>query len=432
MYSVRRDGPRVVYRDELEGVTMNVGAELSAGLARMEEPPAIDSAAYEEALRRPIGVRPLAELAGRARRACVIVPDSTRNAPSGRFVPLILGELRRGGMRLEDIVIIVAIGVHRPATPQEMDEIIGPEFRGRVRIVNHDPYTPEALVSLGRTSRGTPVEVNRTVYECDLRVGLAKVEPHEFAGFSGGRKLVLPGVAGEESIVANHRPEMILSPRASIGVLEGNPVSEDMEEAAALLGLHFVVNTVVDKAGEPIGVFAGDLRAAHLAAVDFLRSFSEVALQEQPDVVVTTPGGPLNINLYQSLKPVFAIEPVLARGGAIVLYTSCPEGVGSDDLLKPYAGETTPDGVIRRLAQAYRIQMDHALLLSRVQKRGIKLFATSPGVPAATFGKMFVDAAGSPQEALERAITHARKGGRLGRVLFFPQPQRTLPTLNPS
>ncbi|MHB8945631.1 MAG: nickel-dependent lactate racemase family protein [Bacillota bacterium] len=433
MYTVKRDGSRVEYQDTLEHVTLRVGAEQFAGLVTMTEPPAVTAReAYEEAMRRPIGTRPLAELAGQAGRACVIVPDSTRNAPSGRLLPVILDEMLHGGLRPQDITVVVAIGVHRAATGRELDEIIGP-FRGRIHIVNHDPYTREALVSLGQTARGTPIEVSRLVYECDLRVGLAKVEPHEFAGFSGGRKLALPGVSSEVSIVTNHRPEMILDPRAYIGVLDGNPVSEDMEEAASRLGLNFVVNTLVDRAGEPVGVFAGDLIGAHRAAVAFLRSYAEVALDARPDVIVTTPGSPLNINLYQSLKPVFAAEPVIAEGGAIVLYSACHEGVGSEDMLKPYDGQTSPDGVIARLKQGYKIQMDHALLLSRVQKKGLKLFAASAGAPAEALKTMFIDAAGSPQEALDRAIAHVRAGaratGRPVRVLFFPQPQRTLPTI---
>jgi len=253
------------------------------------------------------------------------------------------------------------------------------------------------------------------------------VEPHEFAGFSGGRKSVLPGIAGERTIQANHRPEMLLSPAARPGQLDGNPIHLDMLEAAGRLEIHFMVNVVVNQAGETVGMFAGHPAASHEAAVAFLRSFCQVRLPERPDIIVTTPGKPLNINFYQSVKPLIALAPLLQAGAALVLYSACPDGVGTEDMLIPYEGASDIEAVIGRLKREYRIQMDHALLLGKILQQGIRIIVASPRLDARLLRKLFMTPAATPQEALEIALTTA--GTPNPRVLFFPQAQRALSVL---
>lgn len=168
------------------------------------------------------------------------------------------------------------------------------------RIDNHDPFDPSKLVDLGKTSLGTPVHVNKTVYEADFRIVVGKVEPHEFAGFSGGRKSVLPGIASETTIKINHRPEMILNPKAMIGEWKDNPVSKDMTEAARMLGVDFCVNILVDSNNRPTCVVCGDLENSHALAIGKVEESMSVPLKKRPRIIVTTPGSPLNINVYQS------------------------------------------------------------------------------------------------------------------------------------
>ena len=394
-----------------------------------EEPPAVSwPEDFRAAFAAPLGTPMLRDLARGKRRVAVIVSDSTRGVPTAKVMPMVLEELADAGIRSKDITVVVARGVHRPATEDEIRDIVGEESLKGLTVINHDPYEARLLVSLGKTSFGTPVEVSRAVYEADLRISIGKVEPHEFAGFSGGRKSVLPGIASERTIEINHRPDMLMSPEARPGELSKNPIHLDMVEAAGMLKIHFTVNLVVNQAGETIGVFAGGIEEAHAAAVGFMRSFCQITLKEQPDIIVTTPGKPLNINFYQSVKPLIALAPVMAPGGVLVLYCSCRDGLGTEDMLIPYEGAQTVDDVIGRLNAEYKIQMDHALLLGKILRKGIRIVVATPSVDEAVLRKMFLDTASSPQEALKKAMNMVPNPKP--KVLFFPQPQRALSVLD--
>jgi nickel-dependent lactate racemase len=429
MYSIREQGTEAVYRDRLEDVEISVEQGLCLGLAGFEEPPAVSwPEDFRAAFAAPLGTPMLRDLARGKRRVAVIVSDSTRGVPTAKVMPMVLEELADAGIRSKDITVVVARGVHRPATEDEIRDIVGEESLKGLTVINHDPYEARLLVSLGKTSFGTPVEVSRAVYEADLRISIGKVEPHEFAGFSGGRKSVLPGIASERTIEINHRPDMLMSPEARPGDLSKNPIHLDMVEAAGMLKIHFTVNLVVNQAGETIGVFAGGIEEAHAAAVGFMRSFCQITLKEQPDIIVTTPGKPLNINFYQSVKPLIALAPVMAPGGVLVLYCSCRDGLGTEDMLIPYEGAQTVDDVIGRLNAEYKIQMDHALLLGKILRKGIRIVVATPSVDEAVLRKMFLDTASSPQEALKKAMNMVPNPKP--KVLFFPQPQRALSVLD--
>lgn len=425
MYSVEKYGQELRYRDKVEDVTLTLPVKNFADLITIEEPVGAKwPDALESALRNPVKSRPLAELVRGHKQVAIIIPDSTRGVPVAQILPQLVTTLAAEGLGLDTITVVVATGVHRPATPEEIDDLLGP-LKGKIKIISHDAFNKEELVFLGTTTRGTPVEVNRTVYECDFRIAIGKVEPHEFAGFSGGRKAILPGVSAERTIEINHRPEMLLVPEARPGVLEGNPVSEDMVEAARMLGLDFVVNVVQGAAGEILEVFAGDMEAAHQAAAQYLRSFCQVDLKRKPDIVVTTPGKPLNIDFYQALKAIIALEHVIAPGGTIVLYSACPDGLGTTDMFKPYEGAASIDDVIANLKATYKIQMDHALLVCKVLAHGVHVIASSPNVPGDKLEAVMFESACSPQEALDRALFRRENA----KVLFYPQPQRTLPNV---
>lgn len=429
MYSIHEQGTTVVYRDRIEDAEISVDRERCLGLIGFEEPPAIRCPeGLRAAFRSPLGTPPLSDLARGSRRVVIIVSDSTRGVPTAKIMPMVLEELARAGVHVKNITVIVATGVHRPATQDEIREIVGEENLKGLTVINHNPYDEHLLVSLGKTSFGTPVEVSRAVFEADVRISIGKVEPHEFAGFSGGRKSVLPGVASERTIEINHRPEMLMSPEARPGQLERNPIHLDMVEAAGMLKIHFTVNLVLNQAGETIGIFTGGLDEAHAAAVGFMRSFCQITLKERPDIIVTTPGRPLNINFYQSVKPLIALAPVMGPGGVLVLYCSCRDGIGSEDMLVPYEGARDVEDVIGRLNAGYKIQMDHALLLGKILRKGIRIVVATPSVDEGILRTMFLDTASSPQEALEKAMNMVRNPRPT--VLFFPQPQRALSVLD--
>lgn len=425
MYSIKERGPNIVYRDAIENVEISAPGEQCLGLIGFEEPAAVSwPEDFRAAFRSPIQAPPLRDIARGARRVAIIVSDSTRGVPTAKVMPMILEELGSAGIRKGDITVVIATGVHRPATDDEVTDIVGKENLEGLSVISHDPYDAEKLVTLGKTSQGTPVEVSRTVFDADLRISVGKVEPHEFAGFSGGRKSVLPGIASERTIEVNHCPEMLMSPEARPGNLSKNPIHLDMIEAAGMLKIHFTVNLVLNQAGDTIGIFAGDLIEAHLAAVGFMKTFCRISLKERPDIIVTTPGSPLNINFYQSVKPLIALAPVMAPGGVLVLYCSCRDGLGTQDMLIPYEGARDIEEVIDRLRSNYRIQMDHALLLGKILLRGIRIVVATPSVDASILHKMFLDTAASPQEALNKAMTMVLNPKPT--VLFFPQAQRAV------
>ena len=430
MYSIHEQGKKTVYHDRIEDVKISVDSPRCLGLIGFEEPPALLwPGNFRAAIQSPRGTDVLRDLAQGAGRVAIIVSDSTRGVPTAKVMPMIMEELLSAGVNKNDITVVIATGVHRPATHDEIIEIIGKQYLDDgLQVISHDPYDADKLVKIGMTSQGTPIEVSKTVFDADLRISVGKVEPHEFAGFSGGRKSVLPGIASEGTIEVNHRPEMLMSPQAGPGQLLDNPIHEDMIEAAEMLKIHFTVNLVLNQAGQTVGIFAGDLIEAHQAAVSFMRAYCQLSLKKSPDIIVTTPGRPLNINFYQSVKPLIALAPVMAPGGVLVLYSSCADGLGTEDMLIPYEGAQNIEEVIERLNHDYRIQMDHALLLGKILLRGIRIVVSAPNIKASILNKMFMDAAGSPQEAVDKAMNMVTK--QEPTVLFYPQAQRALSVLD--
>lgn len=424
MYSLHESKENIVFTDRLENISVCLPTSNFGDLLLLPEFPVPDPDFIDNAFASPIDSLPLRELARGKKNASILVSDSTRNVPTSSVLPRLLAELALGGIDRENTTLVVATGVHRPATEAEMREIVGEDFWGKIRIENHDPYSPENLISLGTTSRGTPVEVNRFVREADLRIAVGKVEPHEFAGFSGGRKSVLPGISSERSIKINHRPEMVLNPLSSIGTLNGNPISEDMLEAALMLGIHFCVNILSDLSGKPFALACGSLESSHLHSVQLLKRHIALPLKKRPQIAVTTPGFPLNINLYQTIKAIIASAPIMGENGVLVLYSRCTEGTGSTDMLRPFEEGKNLDCAMRFLHENYRIQMDHSLLLCKILKAGLRIIVVSPNISPDILLNMGLIHADSVDSALKKAFELT---GNNERVSFLPCPQRFLP-----
>jgi nickel-dependent lactate racemase len=418
------------------------------------EPPPIDlPAALSRALERPVGTPPLRELARGRRRAVIITSDATRPVPTCALIGPVMAELEAAGIARDAVDVVIGGGAHRPARPEEIERLLGPEWAGRVRVSCHDAKAGD-LVDLGRTPAGTPLLVDRRVAEADLRLSFGQVEPHEFAGFTGGRKSILPAVAAEASILVNHSIANLSHPRARPGVLEGNPVHEDMLEAMRLAGLHFVVNVVLGGDLHPLAVAAGDPEAAHATLVAFVRGYAQLERPEGPvDVVVTGPGAPLDINLYQSTKPLVGLQPMIegmaagARRAAawrppvVVLLSSCWDGAGSDEMLFPFDGASSPADVLKRLREHYTVEMNESFNIARFLAVCPRVVACCPGVDDDVLRRLFFTPAQTPQAALDTALTLAAPGpavgpgiaagpvsdvGRRPSVLVFPRAQRAL------
>ena len=301
-----------------------------------------------ESLEHPIGAPRLRELAKGRRRVTIIASDHTRPVPSRVIMPRMLEEIRAGNPDAE-ITILIATGLHRSTTRAELAAKFGDEIVGREQIVVHDCDDAENLVNLGKLPSGGNLIVNRLAVKTDLLVSEGFIEPHFFAGFSGGRKSVLPGVASRETVMYNHNAGFIDSLRARTGVLDGNPIHRDMLFAARAAKLAFIVNVVVDAAHNPIFSVAGDCEEAHRVGRDFLAA--QCLVDAIPaDIAVSTNGGyPLDQNIYQSVKGMTAAEATVKPGGVIVMFAEAADGHGGASFHRTFRDE--PD--LKRLMRTF-------------------------------------------------------------------------------
>jgi len=283
-------------------------------------------AALVAALRAPIDAPPLREITARGGRVAVSVCDITRAQPRREMLEALFEEMP--GVRARDITILVATGTHRCNTPAELEAMFGADIARRYRIVNHDCRDPSALVRVGETSTGVQVFLNRLWLDADLRITTGFVEPHFFAGFSGGPKMVAPGLAGLRTVLTLHDAARIGHPMATWGVTEGNPIHDDVREIARMTGVHFAVDVTLNRAQQITAVFAGDLFAEHRAACAAARRDAMREVDSPFDVVLTTNAGyPLDQNLYQAVKGMSAAAKVVKAGGTIVCAAECRDGL---------------------------------------------------------------------------------------------------------
>ncbi len=281
----------------------------------------------QEALEHPIGTPRLCDMAIGRKKIVIISSDHTRPVPSRIIMPLLLKEIRRGNPDAE-VTIVISTGLHRETTREELEAKFGQEIMEQETIVVHDCDDQENLVYLGKLPSGGNMYINRLAVEADLLVAEGFIEPHFFAGFSGGRKSVLPGVASRETVMYNHNSAFIADDHARTGVIEGNPIHNDMLYAARAARLDFIVNVVIDAAHDPIFAVAGDCDLAHRAGREFLASRCQVDAV-LADIVISTNGGyPLDQNIYQSVKGMTAAEATVKEGGVIIMLSQAADGHG--------------------------------------------------------------------------------------------------------
>lgn len=291
----------------------------------------------EDALANPINALPLSELAKGKKKVVLIASDHTRPVPSKAIVPPMLREIRKGNPEAE-ITILIATGCHRTMSQNEIIDKFGLEIAEREQIVVHD-CDQSPLVKIGILPSGGECIINRLAVEADLLVAEGFIEPHFFAGFSGGRKSVLPGVASRTTVLANHCSEFIADPHARTGLLDGNPIHTDMVWAARKARLAFIVNVVINENKEAIHAVAGDFESAHLAGCDFLSSLCKVDARPA-DIVISTNGGyPLDQNIYQAVKGMTAAEATVKQGGVIIMLAKSNDGHGGEGFYRQMAEE---------------------------------------------------------------------------------------------
>lgn len=311
-----------------------------------------EAAALRDALRNPIGTKPLREMVKPGNTVVIVHTDITRATPNDRIMPVILEELHEAGIRREDITFLNGLGTHRPQTDQELRQLLGDVIVSNYHCLQHNCNDDENLVSLGYTSRNHPVRINRTYLEADFKILTGFIEPHFFAGFSGGPKAVLPALAGVESVFTNHGHHMIGNPNATWGITEGNPIWEEMREMALRTNPDFLLNVTMNTEHQITGVFAGDMLEAHKQGCQFVKKNAMVAVDKPYDIVITTNSGyPLDQNLYQAVKGMSAAVQIVRPGGAILVAAACEDGLPDHglyaDLLKK-AG--TPEQALAMIA----------------------------------------------------------------------------------
>jgi nickel-dependent lactate racemase len=287
-----------------------------------------ERAAVLSALANPIGAKPLAESIREDRTICVVHTDITRATPNERIIPWLLECLEAAGARRENITLLNGLGTHRANTRAELEGMLTAEVVANFRCINHEPENRAAHVQCGTTSTGTPALLNRHFIEADVRIVTGFIEPHFFAGFSGGPKGIMPGIAALETVMSNHGAHHIGDARATFGITDGNPLWEEMRDIALRAGPGFLLNVALNERREITGVFAGDLIAAHRVGIEFVRGSAMQKVEAPFDIVLTTNSGwPLDMNLYQGVKGMAAAARIVRSGGTIILAAECVEGM---------------------------------------------------------------------------------------------------------
>jgi nickel-dependent lactate racemase len=369
------------------------------------EPLADPEAAVLERLDRPNLSRPLAELAQGRRDACVVISDVTRPVPNGVILPPILSRLEQGGIPREKILILVATGLHRPNTHDELVEMVGPRVAEHYRIENHHGADLAEHTHLGESPRGIPIWIDTRYVEADLKITTGLIEPHFMAGFSGGRKLICPGLAALDTIKVWHGPDFLEHPQARSGCLDDNPVHEENTYIARQAGYDFIVNVVIDAQRRILAVVAGDMEAAFYEGVELARGPVTDTLSEPVDIVVTTSAGyPLDTTYYQSVKGMVAALPILKPGGTIVLAAGMSEGIGSPEFRRLFDENPSLEIFMARILNTDYFVKDQWQLeeLAKVRRQA-KVKVVTDGLPPETLRRLFVE----PAESVEAAVAEA-------------------------
>ena len=363
-----------------------------------------EAGAVRKALDNPIGTKRLKEIARGRKNAVIVVNDITRPTATYKLLPHLIQELKEGGMKEDQIQFLVATGTHRDNTKEELAGMLGKEMIDRFNVVNHHCQEDKIMVDLGKTSGGIPVVINRLFWEAELKITTATIAPHQGAGFSGGRKSVLPGIASLATLKQHHGFSM-RSDKPAMGWVEGNKFHENALEAAKMAKTDFILNTIQNHRKEITQVVAGDIEKAWLEGVKASREIFEVTVPHPVDIVITTPGGfPKDIDLYQSQKSMASSELVVKEGGTVILLAECKDGIGARGFYEWMSAATCPQDVIDRfIREGYSIGASKAWLFSRCLKRS-DLIVVSRHIDVKTLKEMFTQRADTFDRAIQMAL----------------------------
>jgi nickel-dependent lactate racemase len=393
--------------------------------------------AVRRALANPIHSPPLSELASPGQKACILFTDITRASPDHVLVPALLSELEGAGVKPEDIALLCATGMHRPSTAEEKALKLGKNVADRYRVLDHEPTNPGALAEIGRTESGVPLAVNRNVHEADLVIATGIVEPHQYAGYSGGGKVLAIGAGSEGLISLTHGPQMVDHPGTRLGVIDGNPFQKTVADISRRAGLRFIINVVLDDEKRPIAVHAGEPQATFRMLVEEARKAYEVSIPRRFDVAVAGVGFPKDVNLYQASRAVsylfFAPTCVIEEGGLFILPAPTPEGAGQGPgekaFLEKMRGAADMPSLLAELRRtAYPPGAQRAFIMAKVLEKARVIVVGSETPETVRQMKMI------PVSDMDAAFELAAR--YLGRkdldVLIVPHAMLTLPVVTSS
>jgi nickel-dependent lactate racemase len=382
--------------------------------------------AVAEALARPIGTPPLAQIAESRKNACILVCDITRPVPNRLILPPLLQTLEEQGIAREDILILIATGLHRPNEGAELEEMLGPEIVANYRVENHHGKVLDEHDYLGTTPNGVPVWLDRRYLRADLKITTGLIEPHLMAGYSGGRKVICPGIAALETVKVWHGPKFLEHPKADCGYLEGNPVHEENTRIALMAGCDFIVNVCLDGQRRITWVGAGDMIKAWHEGVRFVENVVRVPVTEPCDVVVTSAAGyPLDTTWYQAIKGLTGALPIVKQGGTIVLAASLTEGLGSPEFQHLLADNPDLKVFKQRILGKDYFVMDQWQLeeLAKVVER-CRVKVVTNGLPSETLRQCHAEPAATVETAVAESL---REYGPKARVAVIPKGPYVLP-----
>jgi len=376
-------------------------------------------ASVAQALHSPIASPPLGDLIKPRTDVTIVVSDKTRPVPTKIILPPLLDELNASGVEDARITILNATGLHRPNTEEELAEMLGADVVARTRVINHNARDKDSQVYLGKTKSGTPVWLDRVLYKAKFRILTGYIEPHFFAGYTGGRKAILPGCAGLETIAHNHDAAHIGHPKARYGMTKGNPIYEDAVEVAEKVGAQFIVNVTLNRNKEITKVFAGDMVKAHEEGMRFISEKAKVTLPEEVDIAITNNAGyPLDLNLYQAVKGMTVPESVIRKGGEIVMAAECSEGIGHETFERMILEAGSPENFLKRVNAPgfFVIDQWQVQVLARILLKA-RISIYSENLDRDKLRKMWLKPLSSVEEGVEAAIERI---GPDAKVLVIP------------
>jgi nickel-dependent lactate racemase len=398
-------------------------------LAIKPAPPLADPlAVLQQKLAQPTSTSSLLELARGRKSACILICDITRPVPNSLLLPPILEALETAGIPRDKILILIATGLHRPNEGDELVELVGAEIAGKYRIENHHGKILAEHTYLGTTPRGVPAWIDTRYVRADLKIATGLIEPHLMAGYSGGRKLICPGIAALETVKIWHGPDFLEHPQADCGFLEGNPVHEENTRIARMAGCDFIVNVTIDADRQITSLVAGDMEQAFLEGVRFIEKVVKAEVSEPCDVVVTSSAGyPLDTTFYQAVKGLTGALPIVKQGGTIIIAAGLAEGIGSPEFQRLFKENESLPGFMKRILGKDYFVMDQWQLeeLAKVRRKA-KVKVVSDGLPAATLNELFVESAPSVEEAVADSLAEY---GPEARIAVIPKGPYVLPAV---